>query len=285
MISALSIKNTLNTNQILFNLKNKINKCPLCSSKLISENYKILNISQCNNCKFIFRNKEKTTNSDLIEGAYYSSKKIGSIVNKRFVKHFSKRANQHFNFIKKFFTDQPKKGLDIGCGAGFFMKKLIEHNWSAVGIEPDPTMSAYAKKNGLNVEQKLLEDFHYADRFGLIYLSHVLDDIPYINNSLEKISNLICENGLLFVEVPNYSWSYRLNFTKEEDIRIGQYFFSYDTLHKVMKKHGFEMIKQYSFESVHTNSIYQKISSPLRVLIKLKPSKMKSYLRGIYRKI
>lgn len=262
-----------------------MNKCSLCECDSIKKNFIVANISQCNKCKFIFRNIQMMSHNDLKEGAYYSSKKVGNLVNKRFVKHFSKRADQHYNFIRKFLSNQPKTALDIGCGAGFFLKKLIENDWAAIGIEPDPIMSRYAIENGLNVEQKLLDDFNFSKKVGLIYLSHVLDDIPNINLSLEKINNILIKNGLLFVEVPNYSWSYRLKLTKEEDLKIGQSFFSQKTLQEILSKHGFKKLKQYSFESVHMNSIFQIITSPLRSIIKLKPNKMKSYLRGIYKKI
>ncbi len=266
-------------------MPDQVKKCPLCGNNTIVENYLLENISQCKKCTFMFRDAQVISYNDLKEGAYYSSKKIGNIINKRFIKHFSKRADQHYNFISKFVSDQPRSALDIGCGAGFFLKKLIKNNWTAIGIEPDPIMSRYAIQNGLNVEQKLLDDFDFSKKVGLIYLSHVLDDLPSINSMLEKISNMLMKNGLLFIEVPNYSWTYRLKLTKEEDLKIGQSFFSQKTLLEILSKHGFKKLKQYSFESVHMNSTFQIITSPLRSIIKLKPSKMKSYLRGIYKKV
>ena len=166
-----------------------------------------------------------------------------------------------------------------------FIKELLNDNWNVKGIEPDPIMSKYAIDSKLNVKPVLLSDFNTLDKFGLIYLSHVLDDIPNINITLDKINHLLSSNGILFIEVPNYSWNYRLNFIKKEDFLIGNYYFTIRSLKAVMAKHNFGMIKQYTFESVHTNTLLQKITSPLRMVSKLKPPAMKSYLRGIFRKL
>ncbi len=270
-----------------------INNCELCGSDSIKvdfflPSFKGLNndfISKCNSCNFIFKARPYANQINLSQGDYYSSKKIGSIVNNRFKKHFTKRSKQHYKYIKKFISNQPKTALDIGCGAGFFIKELIVNNWDAIGLEPDPIMYDYALENSLNVKKVTFTDFNPNKKFGLIYLSHVLDDMPYINKTIKKINSLLTSGGLLFIEVPNYSWNYRLNFTKEEDIIIGKYFFSNQTLKSVVINNGFEMINQFSFESIHTNTTLQKITSPFKLLSKLKPSIMKSYLRGIYKKI
>ena len=131
-------------------------------------------------------------------------------------------------------------------------------------------MSRYAIQNGLNAEQKLLDDFDFSKKVGLIYLSHVLDDLPNINSMLEKISNMLMKNGLLFIEVPNYSWTYRLKLTKEEDLKIGQSFFSQKLCWKSYLNMDLKKLKQYSFELQHMNSTFQIITSPLRSIYKVK---------------
>jgi len=263
--------------------------CELCQSDKVSSPYYLRTenntdfvLSKCKRCELIFKSYPKGTSKDFLSGEYYQLKTVGNVIDERFIRHFSKRANNHYEYINKYYTDQEKYALDIGCGAGFFVKKLINNGWRAKGIESDRAMYQYGISSGLEIENILFEDYHTKDKFGLIYLSHVFDDLPDVKKVLKKIKKLLGENGLLFIEIPNYEWEYRLKKIKYEDLSAGNYFFTRKTLLDTLSASGFKFLDCYTFEPIHLNTVSQIIASPFRLYLKTFPPKMRSYLRAIF---
>ena len=267
--------------------------CPICGTNIVYE-FKFIDnktkpfLLQCFDCEFIYKDTTCDQQDLSIEkGEYYSSKKVGSIVDKRFLNHFNRRAKDHFNSISKFLDDEKNRNvLDIGSGAGIFLKYLQERGWNVEGIEPDPVMHSYASNElGLNVFKGKFDEWNAEQVYDLVYLSHVLDDLPNVNLNLEKINTLMKPGSLIFLEVPNHSWPYRLNLEKPEDLSVGHYFFSIKSLKKLVEGNNFEVLYLDTFHLVHLNTLYQKIISPIMFLFKFRPKKYRPYLRLIAKKV
>tara|TARA_Y100001935_G_scaffold254405_1_gene263362 strand:+ start:2955 stop:3785 length:831 start_codon:yes stop_codon:yes gene_type:complete len=267
--------------------------CPICGINIVNE-FKFSNekmkpvLLQCFDCELIYKDPASDKQGLAIEkGEYYSSKKIGSIVDKRFLNHFNRRAKDHFNSLSKFLDDKKNRNvLDIGSGAGIFLKYLHERGWNVEGIEPDPVMHSYATNElGLNVYRGKFEEWNTEKIFDLVYLSHVLDDLPNVNLNLKKINSLMQPGSLIFLEVPNHSWTNRINSEKSEDLVVGHYFFSMKSLKKLVEQNNFEVLYLDTFHLVHLNTVYQKIISPIMFLFKFRPKKYKPNLRLIAKKV
>jgi len=265
-------------------------KCNLCNSDKIYyrhyqrlENNILFTLSKCLECNIIFKTNPKTESIDLLSGQYYKLKSLGNVIDKRFIGHFTRRAEAHYRYIKKYYTNQKKYALDIGCGAGFFIQKLKHNGWNVKGIESDPFMFNYGVSNGLEIENILFEDYDSKEKFGLIYLSHVFDDLPRIKQVIIKIKNLLSKDGLLFIEIPNFGWYQRLSNIKYEDLLVGKYFFTKETLLDTLSLNGFKLLHCKSFEPIYINTFYQAITSPFKLYLKLLPPKMRSSLRAIFK--
>ena len=244
-------------------------------------------IRHCQNCDLCFKEEiYKDTTFDIQKGDYYLKKSTGNKINERYKKHFSRRSKDHLEYIEKFTKGNYKKSvLDIGCGAGIFLSYLRTKGWKVEGLEPDPIMFDYAKNSlGLNVSNSYFEDWKSKEKYGLIYMSHILDDIPNIKKTLKEVNKKMDINGLLFIEVPNLSIKFRINFEKEAELKAGEYFFSKKSLTFLLEKNGFNIIDVKTFRLVHLNTIYQKIISPLGYVMKLQPKKFRPYLRVIAKK-
>ena len=266
---------------------------PSCSSENLQtysffKKRRHLDLRICLNCDLIFKNLKLSTQPLKVEkGDYYSAKKIGSHVNDRYIKHFTRRAKNHYKYISKYFDNNTEKSvLDIGSGAGIFLSYLESKGWEVKGIEPDPLMQDYAKHHlNLDVDRELFSEWVSGKSYGLIYLSHVLDDLPDLQDVLDKIYSNLKPGGLVFIEVPNHTWPFRLNFEKEEDIEMGNYFFSIKSLSNSIERNNFEILDIKTFHLVHMNTLYQKLISPLMIFLKLKPKSYRPYLRLIAKKI
>jgi len=109
------------------------------------------------------------------------------------------------------------------------------HGCESVGVEPGDVFREYSIENGT----KTFADLSDVDgTFDLITMAHVLEHFTDPLDRLRTVSDLLEDDGVLFVEVPYMSvaHSHPLMFNKT-------------TLEKLLNKAGFDIIKsqQHSF--------------------------------------
>jgi len=97
-----------------------------------------------------------------------------------------------------------KSLLDIGCGSGALLVHAKEKGWTVCGTEQEPAalkiLAAYGIQcfTGNLDEPELLEM-----RFDLIHMNHVLEHVESPLRVLKMIGELLKEDGLAIIEVPN----------------------------------------------------------------------------------
>jgi len=130
----------------------------------------------------------------------------------------------------------PKRHLDIGSSTGSFLKMMQDaHGCESLGVEPGDVFREYSIDSGINTVANLSE---VVGKYDLITMAHVLEHFTDPLDRLRTVSDLLEDNGLLFIEVPYMSvaHSHPLLFNKT-------------TLEKLLNKAGFDIIKsqQHSF--------------------------------------
>ncbi|MGH9341331.1 MAG: class I SAM-dependent methyltransferase [Acidobacteriota bacterium] len=95
--------------------------------------------------------------------------------------------------------------LDIGCGAGTFVKLAAGQGLDAFGLEQSREAAELAARELPDKifhasEQDLIER---AEKFDLITLFHCLEHLPQPLDYLKKIKELLNERGKLILQVPN----------------------------------------------------------------------------------
>lgn len=132
------------------------------------------------------------------------------------------------------------KALDIGCGNGAFLKTLGQKlsSWDLYGTE-------YNKKYKKNVEKlpQVKKIFignldQIKLKFNFISLIHVLEHISKPKNFLKKVKKLLCNNGILFVQIPFYKKNPFELLTVDHASH-----FSIDSLKDLINQSGFRVIK------------------------------------------
>jgi len=96
--------------------------------------------------------------------------------------------------------------LDIGTGIGFMLELAQERGFKAMGIEPSPAATRYAR------EKLHLEVFqaHFpapeleGKQFNLITMSHVLEHVPDPINFLIEVKAHLKPNGIVVITAPSY---------------------------------------------------------------------------------
>ena len=95
------------------------------------------------------------------------------------------------------------KLLDIGAGTGDFLNAARKKGWTVYGSEPNLTARKIASEKGIELKSSV--DEFQGKQFDVITLWHVLEHIPDLESTLEKIKNLLKRNGILIVAVPNFN--------------------------------------------------------------------------------
>ncbi len=117
------------------------------------------------------------------------------------------RHRMYDDFCRRFVAGRSGRLLDVGCGLGFFLKKMREFgSWEAFGCEISPEGAGYARDTlGLpNIFNGRLEDGPFKERsFDLVTLWDVLEHIPDPDPLLSRIGELLAPKGALFVHTPN----------------------------------------------------------------------------------
>ena len=162
------------------------------------------------------------------------------------IKSFSKLYNSRLSLIESLY---PAKGnlLDIGCGAGFFLNIANERGWNCHGMEILPEYIKYAQEN-FALKQIRLESLdgslsYDANTFDVITLWDLIEHLRNPLNSLQKIYRIMQPGGLLVMWTPNVKNAIILK-EKWTGYKILQhfYFFSGDSLKKILEKAGFKIV-------------------------------------------
>lgn len=97
--------------------------------------------------------------------------------------------------------------LDIGSGMGHFLHHFHAAGFRDLqGIEPSPAAAALARRAyDLEIHTATIDNFVARERFGLVSLCGVLEHIADLHHSMERISSLLLDHGLLFIAVPDAS--------------------------------------------------------------------------------
>ena len=191
-------------------------KCPWCESEKTQMHLWVkdffltgeaFEIHECLKCGLLFT--EPRPNAEEI-GKYYQSEEYYSHQENKtgFIPRIYETV-KGFNLKKKYkmATKGMAKGkmLEIGCGAGDFLKTMEQHDWQCIGIEPSEEAKAIAKKK---VKAELLnpEDIGTLQdkSFDLITMWHVLEHVDDLKEEIRHLQRLLKKGGRLVLALPNF---------------------------------------------------------------------------------
>ncbi|MCW1932088.1 class I SAM-dependent methyltransferase [Pararhodobacter zhoushanensis] len=119
---------------------------------------------------------------------------------------FERGAEPTSAWWRSIIPQEAETGLEIGCGDGDRMRTFGPHLKSVRGVEPDPRAVAVARSRGLDVREGTAESLPAAIRsslYDLIVFSHVLEHTLDPVLALANARDLLSDNGVMSVEVPN----------------------------------------------------------------------------------
>lgn len=112
----------------------------------------------------------------------------------------------YYDIIYKFTKNKELNVFDIGCGNGWFLESLIKSPLFNINRSMGFDFSHYAtslcRKRGIHATDNLGE-IH--EKFNLVVLIHFLEHTKNPFEILKKISQILTNDGLVFVALPNTS--------------------------------------------------------------------------------
>lgn len=168
-------------------------------------------IVKCNECGFVFtfpKPRDHELNQYYASDDYIShtdAKKSFQDKIYQWVKRYM--INKKCKIIRKHMSGHDLvRILDFGCATGDFLAEAQKQEMDAWGYEPNAAARDKAISKGVKVlaEVPVASTHSPHDKYHVITLWHVLEHIPDLNEKISLFSQLLHENGLIVVAVPEY---------------------------------------------------------------------------------
>ncbi|GAA4310135.1 class I SAM-dependent methyltransferase [Pontixanthobacter gangjinensis] len=182
--------------------------------------------------------------------------------------------------------------LDFGAGTGEFLNKMKSYFWNVEGVEPNKLARDLGILKGLNLKSDLSQ--LPKKKFDVISLWHVLEHLPDLEDKIREFENLLDENGILIVAVPNHN-SYDANFYGEYwaawDVPRHLWHFSREGIESKFQESGFELFqeKALKFDSFYVSLLSEKnkngSTNPFKAFYRGYISNLKAQSTGEYSSI
>ncbi|EAY24000.1 conserved hypothetical protein [Microscilla marina ATCC 23134] len=235
-----------------------LTQCPVCGENdmkdfltckdhtVTQENFTIV---QCSHCGFKFTNPRP---DEAHIGRYYQSEEYIShsntkkgLINRIYHIVRNRALKSKLKLVNKLVKQQPKNMLDIGCGTGFFLKTCRNDGWQVTGCEPDQKTRAMATENvGIDILTDIFEEQIKPNQFSVITMWHVLEHVHQIDKTIQRLYQLLTDQGVLVVAVPNANAHEANQFQSAwaaYDVPRHLYHFTPETITPLFQRHGFKV--------------------------------------------
>jgi 2-polyprenyl-3-methyl-5-hydroxy-6-metoxy-1,4-benzoquinol methylase len=204
-------------------------------------------IVKCSACDFLITNPRPT--QDEIGQYYKSDKYISHTGNSKSLFDKLYHAARNYTLRKKRKLIETKSGkksiLDYGCGTGEFITYLKKNNWSVEGVEP--TEVARQKASQLSAAHVHSEINQLNGKtFDVITLWHVIEHVHALNETISKLSELLDQEGKIFIAVPNPASPDAKkygNFWAAYDVPRHLWHFNKENMKMLLTKNGLKLIE------------------------------------------
>ena len=173
-----------------------MNACPICSNQSSELKYELaFAVYQCTKCRFQFC-PEAAFDKSFISG-------LDEEARDKALKQLRKDNFQKIiQSINKYKTNN-YKGLEVGCGYGWFLEVCKENFIECKGIEPETRFNERYKTEGLNVTNGFYPNDLQADtKYDFIVFNDVIEHLPDLKAIMKTNYSLLNPGGLLIINLP-----------------------------------------------------------------------------------
>lgn len=189
-------------------------ECPVCKSKDLQKftlcedctvSHETFHVKQCAQCNLGITTPRPETEK---LGSYYQSEEYISHSGKSsggvgFVYKLARSFSLKWKRAKILGNKKEGSILDFGCGTGDFLNTMQNSGWSITGVEPSSEARLKAEiLTSIKINGSL--DELVSQKFDVITAWHVVEHVPDLIQTVQKLKRLLKEDGIIFIAVPNY---------------------------------------------------------------------------------
>lgn len=177
--------------------------------------------------------------------------------------------------------------LDIGAGTGEFLLRTKQHGWRIDGVEPNEIARTNSKHKGIGLHSSLSQLSN--NSYDIITLWHVLEHLPNLNDQIRDITNLLKEDGVLVIAVPNfksYDGQKYKSYWAAYDVPRHFWHFSKQSINKLFLPFGYTLkkTKPMLFDSFYVSVLSEKYKHGKNRYISAFLTGLTSNLKGMFTK-
>ena len=217
----------------------------------------ILSVSICNECGTVCLNP-RMNEQDYEE--YYRSQYYGNYQPKpHYNEATTSKGNEIFSCLLPYIKKESAL-LEIGCGPGGNLLTLKKEGFNNItGIEPSLDCCLGIHAHGIECKNSGLLEYvdSRPEPFNLIILSGVLEHFVEPDKSLILIRDLLKEDGLIYISVPNI-YGFIGKYTHDVFTIPHTFYFSVNSLKHLLTNSGFEIIECFDSKKNEISLIAKK---------------------------
>jgi 2-polyprenyl-3-methyl-5-hydroxy-6-metoxy-1,4-benzoquinol methylase len=188
--------------------------CPYCGSKaatLIGRKNILLEFRRCESCGLMFRWPKDTFKVN--EEFYQAEYREGMTTNLPNPTSLERWKHTLFSGTEKDLTSKVSivkslipsgRLLDYGCSWGYGTFQFQAAGYEAIGFEISRCRAEFGRQHlGVKIVTEIELMSEYRGICDIVFASHVLEHLPNLSETLERISQLLRKGGLLVAFVPN----------------------------------------------------------------------------------
>ena len=226
--------------------------CPLCRRSPVSFaiDFQGFSLARCVDCELQFHSPRPVAEqmATAVYGADYhrAEEAIAGPCHER---HYARQVKR----LERSLDMHHRRLLDVGCGAGAFLRFAGVRGWHVEGT--DVVVTDWARSSGVKLWEGELPAIRFGDvRYDVVRFNHVLEHTRDPLVELQRARNLVDPGGLLLIGVPNLagfsprlkSWQSRLGLKTKRWRHYAAlhhlWFFTPATLCRLVEASGFEVV-------------------------------------------
>ena len=148
--------------------------CPVCESNSFKHHLSKdnLDIVKCSDCSTLYVNP---LFDSIKYREIYNDEHYNNVIQKHSLKshlyRYERFGKERIQIFEKFYNPSLSKCyLDIGCASGFTVECAKDNGWIAEGVELTKSSVEFARKLGLTVHSKPLEEIEFNKYFIVIFI-------------------------------------------------------------------------------------------------------------------
>lgn len=228
--------------------------CNLCGSERYKPMYRKfdLDIAHCHDCHLVYAGPLRLTPEDSwkrYNPTYFEHEYLPSlgVVNGQFdLAAFDGRYARTLHLISKYRSQHQL--LEVGCGAGFFLKAAERNGWSTIGLEVSQAAVDFARGPlGLDVRLGTIEQAALpASSFDVVSMLDTIEHLFDPTATLRECYRLLRPGGALLLSTPNMNSLSRIVFGKPWAVISPAehlYYFTEKTLALMLQRVGYRQVR------------------------------------------